>query len=636
MNSTSSDSRPYVLVVDDETGLRDVLAFGLPKRGFDVACAPDGETAVRLAKEKPFDLVVCDIMMPGMDGLSVLETIKKFSPTTEVIMATGFATLETAVESMKKGAYDYVTKPYTVNNLCAIMEKALEHRRLSAKVAQLEEVNRLKSEFIAVMSHELRTPIACTMGFISLLLEGIYGELNPRQRDSIERVARSNEVLLKLVGNILDLSQISANRMRLSEEVFDLRELAQEVIRTLEALANKKGLTLVLDAPQAITVLADHTKLKEILLNLLGNSVKFTEKGRVALGVHAGSGKEDVAIKVSDTGIGIREQDVPKLFTEFTQLDSSTTRRYGGTGLGLCITKKMVELMKGDIRVESQLGAGTTFYVNLPIQANGRTQKEAIPVPIPDDVESKSGKKIILSVDDDPMVLKLLADSLEGTDSQFIGASSGEEGLALARQVRPHLITLDIMMPHMDGWSVLQKLKSDPELKQIPVFVVSIMDNKPLAFSLGIQDYLMKPFTREQLLSKLNLTRPDRILHALIVDDDESVRSQIAEVLLEEGYDIEAIDSGELAIRRLNQVQPDLLLLDLAMPQVSGFDVLAAIESLHFREMSTIVMTDGKLSSDQEAFLQRRVQAIVEKKSSTVADLAQRIRKTLPVARKAA
>jgi CheY-like chemotaxis protein len=188
----------------------------------------------------------------------------------------------------------------------------------------------------------------------------------------------------------------------------------------------------------------------------------------------------------------------------------------------------------------------------------------------------------------------------------------------------------------MDGWSVLQKLKSDPELKEIPVFIVSVVDNKPLAFSLGVQDYLMKPFSRDQLLGKLHLVRRDRIRHALIVDDDASVRAEITEVLLEEGYDIEAIDSGEVAIRRLNHVQPDLLLLDLAMPHVSGFDVLAAIEPLQMQEMATIVMTDEKLSHDQEAFLERRVQAIVEKKFATLSELAQRIRKTLPMAQKAA
>jgi signal transduction histidine kinase len=500
MNNDASLKPSNVLVIDDEAGLRDMLVFGLTDRGYHVVTASSGEEGLEKAKHETFDLVVSDIMMPGMSGVDVLKGIKGFQPNSEIIMATGYATLETAVESMKHGAYDYIAKPYGIDQLCIIFEKALERRRLRAKVGHLEELNRLKSEFLASMSHELRTPMNAIIGYSSLLLDRVYGEISSKQEQGLKRIETNGKNLLQLINNILDLSKLSAGRMSTFVESCNLSEIIDEVISTTECLARERKLTLTTDVKESILLKTDKTKLKQVLINLVGNAIKFTHQGGIAIKVEMLSDPSRVRLYVQDSGIGIKEEDLPLLFEEFKQLDSSSTREYGGTGLGLSISKKIVELLGGTIQVRSTVNVGSTFIVTLPIEAQVREPE----IPIrPASVEVKDDQKVVLSIDDDPEVLALLSDCMQGTGFKFVGVQSGQEGLALARKIRPHAITLDIMMPHMDGWSVLQILKNDPDLSSIPVFIVSIMENKALGFSLGVTDYILKPFDRKDLLSRL-------------------------------------------------------------------------------------------------------------------------------------
>ena len=503
MSNTSEVHPKAVLVIDDETGLRDMLAFGLVDRGYRVVTAGTGEEGLEKAKHEKFDLVVTDIMMPGIGGVEVLKGIKEVQPDAEVIMATGYATLETAVESMKQGAYDYIPKPYGLDQLCLIFDKALEHHRLKAKVDHLEELNRMKSEFLANMSHELRTPMNAIIGYSSLLLDKVYGEISPKQEQGLKRIETNGKNLLQLINNILDLSKLSAGRMPLFIEPCDLKDIVDEVLGTMECLARERKLTLTADVDADIHLRTDKTKLKQVLINLIGNAIKFTHEGGISVRAEALTGPARVRLYVQDTGIGIKEEELPLVFEEFKQLDASSTRKYGGTGLGLSITKKLVELLGGAITVKSMVGVGSTFVATLPRE----TTVPANEIPLPQSTtDAKSNQKVILSIDDDPEVLALLSDSLQGTGYKFVGAQSGQEGLALARQIRPHAITLDIMMPHMDGWSVLQLLKNDPMLKSIPVFIISITENKALGFSLGVTDYIVKPFNRKDLLTKLEET----------------------------------------------------------------------------------------------------------------------------------
>jgi len=626
MSEPTIVEKPKVLIIDDELGLREMLVFGLSERGYDVDTVGSGEEGLARIKDHPVDMVVCDIMMPGLGGVETLKEIKKICPDTEVIMATGYATLETAVESMKQGAYDYIPKPYGLDQLGAIFEKALERRRLKAQVGHLEELNRLKSEFLASMSHELRTPMNAIIGYTSLLMEGIYGPLSEKQDQSLKRIETNAKNLLQLINNILDLSKLSAGRMPVYLESCSIQELAREVLETMESLARDRKLDLRLEAPEDLLLKTDKTKLKQILINLVGNAIKFTHEGAVILKVERLPMPERIQISVRDTGIGIRKEDIPSLFQEFKQLDSSPTREYGGSGLGLSICRKIIEILGGTIAVESEVGRGSTFKVLLPI-GEVQDHENAAPAPAPVEVIPQ---KVVLSIDDDPEVLNLLTDSLKGTGYTCVGAQSGDEGIAMARQLHPHLITLDIMMPHRDGWSVLQSLKSDPELRHIPVVIVSIIENKALGFSLGVSDYIVKPFERKDLLERLRRLENGVLKKVLVVDDDPGIARLLQESLKQEGYSVEVADNGREALLRLSQNPPDVMFLDLMMPGASGFDVLEAMSKNPACKFTRVfVMTAKHLTPKETEYLEQRVEMIVQKSARNLQEILGMIKSKL-------
>jgi len=608
-----------VLIIDDESGLRDMLVFGLSDRGYLVIPAVSGEEGIEKARHEAFELVVCDIMMPGKSGVEVLKEIKAIQPDVEIIMATGYATLETAVESMKLGAFDYISKPYGLDQLCLIFEKALERRGLKAQVGKLQELNRMKSEFLANMSHELRTPMNAIIGYTSLILDKTYGEITPKQENGLKRIETNSRNLLQLINNILDLSKLNAGRMQLFKETCQLKEITDEVLHTMEGLARERKLTLSVDVPESLAIETDKTKLKQVLINLVANAVKFTHEGSVSIKAETLTGPARLRLYVQDTGIGIEQEDIPLLFEEFKQLDASPTREYGGTGLGLAICKKIVELMGGSIQVKSVQGTGSTFIVTLPVEL--RVAEQSIKPSSPA-LPPTQGEKLILSIDDDPEVLALLGDSLKGSGYSFLGAQSGQEGLALARQMKPYAITLDIMMPHMDGWSVLQTLKSDPELKNIPVIIVSITENKALGFSLGVTDYIVKPFDRQELLSKLKVCEKGAPNKVLVVDDDSSMTRLLKFALKQEGYAVSIAVNGRAAIEELAKDKPDILFLDLMMPECSGFDVLEAIDKdPKLQGARVFVMTAKNLTPQETLYLEERVEMIVQKGSRSLEEI---------------
>jgi len=634
MSKTMKDATQNVLVIDDETGLRDMLAFGLTDRGYRVVAAASGEEGLEKAKHEKFDLVVSDIMMPGIGGVEVLKGIKEIQPEAEVIMATGYATLETAVESMKQGAFDYIPKPYGLDQLCVIFDKALERRSLRAKVGHLEEMNRLKSEFLANMSHELRTPMNAIIGYSSLLLDKVYGEISPKQEQGIKRIDTNAKNLLQLINNILDLSKLAAGRMSLFVEPCDLKDITEEVLGTMDCLARERKLTLTSDVSEPILLRTDKTKLKQVLINLIGNAIKFTHQGGVSIKAEALTGPSRVRLYVQDTGIGIKDEDLPLVFEEFKQLDASPTREYGGTGLGLSITKKIVELFGGAIQVKSAVGVGSTFTVTLPMES--MAVPDEIPVSkAPEGVQNN--QKVILSIDDDPEVLALLADSLQGTGFKFVGAQSGQEGLALARQIHPHAVTLDIMMPHMDGWSVLQLLKNDPALRSIPVFIISIMENKALGFSLGVTDYIVKPFDRKELLAKLKNCDKGAPHKVLVVDDDPAITRLFEGDLKQEGYRVAIAHNGEEALTEMSKEKPDIVFLDLMMPQISGFEVLEAIDKDPSLDgMRVFAMTAKHLTPQETQYLEQRVEMIVQKGSRSLEEIFSLLKEKLHAVKEAA
>jgi signal transduction histidine kinase len=498
---TPESAVPNILVIDDDEGCRTVLARALEGHGCRVATAVDGDEAIQKERDGRFDVALADLEMPRRGGLDAVGALKAIDPKIEVVIVTGNATVETAIQSMKLGAYDFVTKPFALDHILRIVDRALEKRRLSSKVDELQDLNRLKSEFLANMSHELRTPMNAILGYTSLHLDRVYGEITPKQEQSLKRVEAAGKNLLRVINNVLDHSKMAAGRMPVYLEDFSLNEVAKEVLEMMECLAQAKHLKLELKSTAGdIRLRSDKTKVKQILVNLITNAIKFTSAGGVFVEIAPFAMDSAVHIRVRDTGIGIKTEDMPLLFQQFRQLDSSSTREQGGTGLGLVISREFAQLLGGSIGVESAPGAGATFTVVLPLES---VETKDSPVAILQAPASGKENRVLLAIDDDPEILNLLRDSLEGSGYGFAGALTGGEGIAMARHIKPLAITLDVMMPHRDGWAVLQILKNDPDLRDIPVIMVSLIDNKNLGFALGVADYVVKPFNRVEILEKL-------------------------------------------------------------------------------------------------------------------------------------
>ncbi|HWZ25992.1 MAG TPA: ATP-binding protein [Verrucomicrobiae bacterium] len=387
------------------------------------------------------------------------------------------------------------------------LEKEILHRRqtqeelLTAKHAA-EEASRAKSTFLANMSHELRTPLNAIIGYSEMLDEEARESGRSENVEDLRKIQSAGKHLLSLINDVLDLSKIEAGKMGLHLEDFEVLPLIDEIATTLQPAAAKNSNHIKIQVSENLGFMrADITKVRQILFNLLSNACKFTDHGTIALDVDQNDRDGYIRFRVSDTGIGISEKQQQNLFFEFSQADASIARKYGGTGLGLAITHRFVQLMRGQISVESEPGKGSIFTVQLPTQVALDATKLARPASTNDD--SPAGSRIyqdtILVIDDDASVRDLMSRFLSKSGFRVVVASNGEEGLRLAKQEKPLVITLDVVMPEFDGWSVLKKLKSDPALAEIPVIIVTIVDNEPMGLDLGAAGYLVKPVDRDRL-----------------------------------------------------------------------------------------------------------------------------------------
>ena len=387
------------------------------------------------------------------------------------------------------------------------LEKEILHRRqtqeelLTAKHTA-EEASRAKSTFLANMSHELRTPLNAIIGYSEMLDEEARESGRSENVEDLRKIQSAGKHLLSLINDVLDLSKIEAGKMGLHLEDFEVLPLIDEIATTLQPAAAKNSNQIKIHVSENLGFMrADITKVRQILFNLLSNACKFTDHGTIALDVDQNDRDGYIRFRVSDTGIGISEKQQQNLFFEFSQADASIARKYGGTGLGLAITHRFVQLMRGQISVQSEPGKGSIFTVQLPTQVVLDSTKLARPTSANDD--SPAGSRIyqdtILVIDDDASVRDLMSRFLSKSGFRVVVASNGEEGLRLAKQEKPLVITLDVVMPEFDGWSVLKKLKSDPALAEIPVIIVTIVDNEPMGLDLGAASYLVKPVDRDRL-----------------------------------------------------------------------------------------------------------------------------------------
>ena len=526
----------------------------------------------------------------------------------------------------------------------------LRHSMREAQAARLaaEQANQAKSTFLANMSHELRTPLNAIIGYSEMLQEEMedVGQLDLIA--DLQRIQAAGRHLLSLINDILDLSKIEAGKMELYLETFNVPAMVQDVVTTIQPLVQQRSNHLEVHCPDTVGAMhADMTKVRQALFNLLSNASKFTQNGTISLEVGreqerggrllgAGDGVDEptvwpqattdwIVFRVRDTGIGMTPEQLGRLFEAFTQADASTTRQYGGTGLGLALTRRLSRMMGGDVTVESEVGVGSTFIIRLPAQVQPGVvqpgQREAFPASAspgdeqPAPVRDGVTQPTVLIIDDDPGMSNLMRRFLTREGWQVVAAESGEAGLRLARELRPNAITLDVMMPDMDGWAVLAALKSDPQLAEIPVIMLTIVDDKNLGYALGASDYLTKPLDRDQLARVLqkyrHLNAPTTVL---VVEDDAVTRQLVKQTLTREGFVVQEAENGRVALDSVAHSAPGLILLDLMMPEMDGFEFAAALQQRpDWATIPIIVLTARDIGPDERRRLNGYVEKIIQK-----------------------
>ena len=502
---------------------------------------------------------------------------------------------------------------------------AIENVRLFDEIQekswQLEQASRHKSQFLASMSHELRTPLNAIIGLTEMMVSNAPRFGTEKAAEPLRRVHRAGTHLLGLINQVLDLSKIEAGKLELNPTLVDLATLVDEIVGTARQLAEQNKNRLVVEAHDNLgSLMVDPMRLQQILLNLLSNACKFTKAGEVALRIRKiVDERSRIEFAVADTGIGMTAEQQAKLFEEFSQAESSTAQRYGGTGLGLAITRKLARMMGGDVTVNSEPGKGSVFTVRLPSdEATGPTQ------------ESRAqGSDCVLVVDDDATARELIAEHLKAEGLPVVTAASGLEGLKLAKHLRPIAITLDVMMPDLDGWSVLAALRQDTELADIPVIMVTILDEQRRAASLGAAGYLTKPIDRDRLRRILGRFRtPARATRVLLVEDDADQRERLRAWLEGQHWLVQEAANGREALACLQADRPDVILLDLMMPEMDGFAVVAALQKEpRWRDVPVIVITARDLDAQDRARLNSGVQSVLVKEAFRPAELVERIRR---------
>lgn len=664
---------------------------------YQLDSAYQGEQALEMVRtavsnQEPYALAFVDVRMPpGWDGVETIRYLWQADPNLQVVICTAYSDYDWNEMMAHVGRSErllILKKPFDNIEVCqlasALTEKWMLARHASMKMSELEsavaartqelaasheqladqarhlemknaELLRLKeeaerssaakSQFLANMSHEFRTPMNAVIGYSEMLAEEFEESGHTQYLLDINKVHSAAKHLLALINDILDLSKIESGRMELFTERVELEPFLRDIADAVGPLVRKNANSLSVQISGDLgEIRIDQTKIRQCLLNLLSNAAKFTENGKITLTASKIREPEQewLEIAVSDTGIGMSHQQQSIIFEPFTQAEASTARRFGGTGLGLTITKHFCRMHQGELLVESEAGVGSMFVIRLPFLQS--EAKESGPgnrgSSLPDIRPANNGprpgvpgspsRNEVLVVDDDSDSRELLARSLRKSGFSPVTASNGEQALRMA-QVRPLIaITLDVMMPGMDGWSVLQALKANPATADIPVIMISMLDNPGLGYALGAADYLSKPPDRSRLNAIVsNYLRDDGDLRILVVDDEQSHRDMLSDLV--RGISLEVVEaaSGSDALKWIqDEGIPDLILLDLVMPEMDGIEFVNELSRLGLHlPIPIIALTEKDLSSKERAFLNERVVNICRKGGLSPAELLKQISK---------
>ena len=495
--------------------------------------------------------------------------------------------------------------------------------------------NRTKSTFLASMSHELRTPLNAIIGYTEMLQEDSRDAGHDDYGPDLQKILSSGKHLLGLINDVLDLSKIEAGKVDLFAESFDVAELVQGVAVTVQPLVENNANQLEIgQLDGAGTMHSDATRIRQILLNLLSNASKFTNEGTIHLGAERRISEvgERICFSVADSGIGMSGEQMSRIFDAFSQADASTTRDYGGTGLGLAITKRFCEMLGGEVTVTSTVGQGTEFRVDLPVEMPEPTSADEVR---PTDessggvaIEATQGRSRILVIDDEENARELMRRILTREGYAVATAAGGEEGLRLARELHPDVITLDVLMPETDGWTVLSTLQADQELADIPVILVTMLDEQNLGYTLGASEYLSKPVDRERLAGLLRrYAKPDARGPVLVVDDHAETRQLLRRTIEKAGLRVVEAGDGREALSQVEAAAPVLILLDLMMPVMDGFEFLSELrEKEDWRSIPVVVVTAKDLSPDERQRLDAAAERVLQKGSYTREGLLAQVR----------
>jgi signal transduction histidine kinase/uncharacterized protein (DUF302 family) len=595
------EERPILLAIDDDPDNRAFLTKAVAKQGFEVVTAPNATQARRQLDDRRPAVIFLDVQMPEESGLSLLPQMLRDYPESVVVMMTAYGSEQVAAEALRGGADDYIAKPIDLHRLRELLERNLEKQRLRAErqrlVArlkdsnrylmrqhaalrradeeilqvnrQLEQSSRYKSEFLANMSHELRTPLNAIMGFSEILLDVTMNLTAGERTEFLRNIHSSGQHLLGLINDILDLAKIEAGKMDLHAEDMPVTEALQEVTAILDPMARQQGLQLkTVGASEAGIIKADRSKFKQVLYNLLSNAVKFTPApGSITVTVK--DSPEQLTVSVADTGIGMKPEDLPKLFREFEQIDGSYTRRYQGTGLGLALCRRFVEMHGGRIWAESQFGKGSTFTFTIP-----REQRLAPEVPVEEVAPTVESMELplVLVVEDDPASSQRMTAEIQGVGFRVAHAFDGDEAVRKAMEILPDLVVMETVLPVKDGWQVLQELRARAATADVPVLVCSVTRNQALMDQFGVAGYVAKPWVTKTMQDELRRIgqgisrRRDRV-RVLLVHRDRRALALLAATLVEEGFEVFRAPGLQEALEKARAAAPDVVALAPPEPE---------------------------------------------------------------------